>query len=179
MEWSDRAGVARGTAWRKGGNLAGSALDAEVPHHRADGVVGGIESPGQFVERLVLNEERAEDFVATMQKVVGFEEKATAGFVLHARISKIGRVTFPKDLGRDGRTDRNRVQGGTRPRGPQAGVLTRRTSVQQGREIGNVRGRTRRGSPKNSPSEDMGFPGLLPSESQPQLPIVRVTFPPR
>jgi hypothetical protein len=95
-------------------------------------VVGGVESPGQFVEGLVLDEERAEDLVATMQDVVGFEEEATAGFVLHARISKIGRVTFPKDLGRDGRTARNRVQGGTPPRWPQAGVLTRRTPVQQG-----------------------------------------------
>jgi hypothetical protein len=132
MEWSDRAAVARRTAWRKGGNLARSALGPEVPHHGADRMVGGVESPGQLVEGLVLDEERAEDLVATMQNVVGFEEEATAGFVLHARISRIGRVTFPKDQGSDGRTDLDRVQGGTLPRWPQAGVLTRRTPVQQG-----------------------------------------------
>ena len=47
----------------------------------------------------MLDEERAEDLVATMQDVVGFAEEATAGFVLHARISRIGRVTFPQDQG--------------------------------------------------------------------------------
>jgi hypothetical protein len=95
-------------------------------------VVGGVESPGQLVEGLVLDEERAEDLVATMQNVVRFVEEATAGFVLHARISRIGRVTFPKDQGSDGRTDPDRVQGGTPPRWPQAGVLTPRMPVQQG-----------------------------------------------
>jgi hypothetical protein len=53
-------------------------------------VVGGVEALGQFVEGLVLDEERAEDFVAPMQDVVGFEKEAMAGFVLHARISRIG-----------------------------------------------------------------------------------------
>lgn len=123
-------------------------------------MVGGAEAPSQLVEGPVLDEERAEDLVATMQDVVGFEDEATAGLVLHARISRIGRVTFPQDQGSDGKTDPDRVQEGTPPRWLKAGVLTRRTPVRQGlsaKRPGDVGRRKRRGSAKNSPSEDMGF----------------------
>jgi len=121
--------VAQRTAWRKGGKLSGTALGAEVPHHGADRVVGGAELLGQLVEGPALDEEGPEDLVAAMQDLVGFEEEATVGVVIHVRISGVRRVSSRRDRDNEGRSDRRPVQEGTWAGGRRNGILRPRTPI--------------------------------------------------
>lgn len=132
------------TAWRKGGRLAGTALGAEVPHHGADRVVGGTEAPGQLVEGLAIDEEGPEDLVAAMQHLVGFEEEATAGVVIHVRISGVRRVNSQRDQNTEGRSDGREVQGGTWAERRRDGILRPGTPIH--REHGVSRSLIREGA---------------------------------
>jgi hypothetical protein len=121
--------VAQGTAWRKGGKLTSTALGAEVPHDGTDRVVGGAESLGQLVEGPPVDEEGAEDLVAAMQDLIGFEEEATAGDVIHVRISGVRRVNSQRDQDTEGRSDGHQVQGGAWVEGRRDGISRLRTPI--------------------------------------------------
>jgi hypothetical protein len=77
---------------------------------------------GQLVEGPAVDEEGPEDLVAAMQDLVGFEEEATAGVVIHVRISGVRRVNSQRDQDTEGRPDGRQVQGGTWADGRRDGI---------------------------------------------------------
>jgi hypothetical protein len=92
-------------------------------------VVGRAESLGQLVEGPAVYEEGPKDLVAAMQDLVGFEEEATAGVVIHVRISGVRRVTSQRDQDPEGRSNGRPVQGATRADGWRDGISRPRTPI--------------------------------------------------
>ena len=68
---------------RKGGNLAGLALSAEVRHEVPQRAVGEAERGRNFREGSVLQEHRAEGLVATLEGVGRLVKEVRAGGVVH------------------------------------------------------------------------------------------------
>jgi hypothetical protein len=75
------------------------------------------------VEGLAVDEEGPEDLVAAMQDLVRFEEEATAGVVIHVRISGVRRVNSQRDRDTEGRSDERQVQAGARSEGRRDGIM--------------------------------------------------------
>jgi hypothetical protein len=116
------------------------------------------------VEGLAVDEEGPEDLVAAMQDLVRFEEEATAGVVIHVRISGVRRVHSPRDQDTEGRSDGRQVQGRTWAEGQRDGISRPRTPIH--REHGVSRsliweGRTMGWRSRSYPQEYAEPPGFL------------------
>jgi hypothetical protein len=70
-------------ARRKGGDLNGAALNAEVAHPGADGVIGEAEAFANGLGGKAFNEKGVQGGEATVQGLAGFEEEPAAGGIVH------------------------------------------------------------------------------------------------
>jgi hypothetical protein len=79
-------GVVPNAGQRKGGNLTGLTLGAEVRHQVAKGAVAVAERRSDFEQRPVLQEDGAESFVATVERLGGLAEEVGAGGIVHRNL---------------------------------------------------------------------------------------------
>jgi hypothetical protein len=80
---------ARIVVLEKGGNLAGSALSAEVTHEIAYRSMTQTKLLSNVGHGLVLDEEGSEDFVAALQVLCGMEKELLTEQVVHDLSSEV------------------------------------------------------------------------------------------
>ena len=75
---------------RKGGKLTGCELAAKLTDQGADGVVAITESLGDFLHRLIFEQDGTQRFVLAMKWIAGLLEKRTDECGIHAATPIVG-----------------------------------------------------------------------------------------
>jgi hypothetical protein len=85
-----RCGDVPGVPRRKGGNLPGVELAAEATDQVAYAVIAVAQGLCDVLHRSVLDEDSAEDLVATVHRVGGLEEEGRVAGIVHGPASGCG-----------------------------------------------------------------------------------------